>query len=114
MFVGASYRIRLGGRASEPRARAAFGLSPMITNGLGQLRIGSGLEFSPRRGDTLALSIAGIDSKQLIRSSNLSGAGKVALIAGGILLVGAGVVVLVARDQMHCDDDGDGDQETCD
>jgi hypothetical protein len=113
-FVGARLRIPLGGtKRSDEKVRAGLTVAPMQrSDGAGlkgpAWRIGQGLEFGFAGDDrTPHLSLAG---QRLTRSryapggrpstkghSNLSDAGTVAVVVGGLALL-AGVGLLVALD----------------
>jgi hypothetical protein len=113
-FGGVQLRIPLGGAPRAERIRAGLTLAPTLQSraqtGEVQTRIGEGLEFGYRSGRPVSLSLAGRD----LRSRRLGAAqddrddrhrglstGEILLIAGGVIVVTAGVVAVVFIDAIN-------------
>ena len=100
MFAGATYRVALDLRTSEPRDRASLKLAGMSqVPGSSEIRFGQGLELTGGQTGKPALHLAGQDIGQLNTKAQLSGTGT-ALIIGGVIVLGV-VVALVAADIHH-------------
>lgn len=108
-FAGFALRMPLDG-PQRRQIRAGLRLAPMLetrgTRGETRLRIGEGLEFGTRAGRPLSFSLAGQD----LRGRRFGAAqandddndglstGEILLIAGGVIVVTAGVVAVVLID----------------
>ena len=94
VFAGADYRLALDGRGGDRNGRATLKFAGAArVPGSVQLRLGSGVELGRSRDGQAALSIAGVDSRQLGRRMNLSKGATAGLVVGGLLLVGLAVAV---------------------
>jgi hypothetical protein len=113
-FGGLQLRIPLGGPPRQHRVRAGLTLAPTLQSraqtGEVRTRIGEGLEFGYRSGRPVSFSVAGRD----LRSRRLGAAqdnrddhhhglstGEILLIAGGVIVVTAGVVAVVFIDAIN-------------
>lgn len=112
-FGGVQLRIPLGGTPRAQRVRAGLTLAPTLRSraATGEVwtRIGEGLEFGYRSGRPLSFSVAGRD----LQPRRLGAAqdndddhrglstGEILLIAGGVIVVTAGVVAVVFIDAIN-------------
>jgi hypothetical protein len=111
-FGGLTLRVPLGGTPRQHRIRAGLTLAPTLSSrandGEVRTRIGEGLEFGYRSGRPLSFSIAGRD----LQRGRLGAAqgdddhhglstGEILLIAGGVIVVTAGVVAVVFIDAIN-------------
>ena len=102
LFIGATYRVGLQRRTSDPKGRVAVKLSGMaLAPRSSWLRIGDGLEVAGGRSGKPSLSLAGRDLGTVRQKSNLSGGAAIGIGVGVVLIAGA---VFLAT---YCDNDCD-------
>ena len=105
LFGGATYRVSLDRRTSEPRERASLKIAGMShVPGSLNIRFGDGLELTGGKTGRPALHMAGQDIGQLDRKANLSTGAAIAIGVGVVLLVG--VVVIATTKPWECYSDG--------
>ena len=107
MFAGATVRIGLNRKSGEPRYRTSLAVSGIAHDSAASaIQVGQGLELSLAGKGKPALLIGGSDAGELWRTAQMSGGGKAALIAGGVVAV-LGVAALVAYESLPCQDGDD-------
>jgi hypothetical protein len=117
-FGGLTLRVPLGGSPRQNRVRAGLTLAPTLSSrandGEVRTRIGEGVEFGYRSGRPLSFSLAGRDLPgRRLGAAQDNGdddhhglsTGEILLIAGGVIVVTAGVVAVVFIDAI--DDNSD-------
>jgi hypothetical protein len=112
-FAGFSLRVPLGGNPGERRLRAGLTVAPTVHSRTGdgamRMRLGEGLEFGYRSGRPISFSIAGRDlgprrlaaAQDNDRRHHGLSTGEILLIAGGVIVVTAGVVAVVFIDAIN-------------
>lgn len=109
-FAGLRLRLPLDGNRRERRIRAGLTVAPTLQSrtidGETRTRIGEGVEFGYRSGRPISFSIAGRDLQAPggARNHDLS-TGEILLIAGGVIVVTAGVVAVVFIDAINDNSD---------
>ena len=99
MFVGATYRLDLDGKAGKPRSRASLQLSGMMSApDASNLRIDQGLEIAGGKAGKPALLIAGRDAGELGDRAHLGTGATIAVVVVGVVVV-AGVVAALLIDE---------------
>lgn len=92
MFSGATVRLSLDGRG-EHRPEFAMRFSGGRTSPGLMPNIGDGVAFSAVPGANPRLTLAGQDTKQIGKRLNLSSGATIAVVAGGVLVVGLAVLM---------------------
>ena len=112
-FAGFSLRLPLGGDPGVRRLRAGLTVAPTIHSRTGdgaiRMQLGEGLEFGYRSGRPISFSIADRDlrPRRLAAAEDNDGrhhglsTGEILLIAGGVIVVTAGVVAVVFIDAIN-------------
>jgi hypothetical protein len=109
-FAGFRLRVPIGGNPRAERIRAGLTLAPTLSargeDNAVRTRIGEGLEFGYRAGRPISFSIAGRDLRPAggARNQALS-TGEILLIAGGVIVVTAGIVAAVFIDEINDNSD---------
>ena len=106
MFVGASYRLSLGGHKSQSRSRASLKIAGMsATTDSSSIRLGDGLELAEGNAGRPTVYLAGRDVSQMNKRANISDGGKVALAVTGLVVIVGVVAALVIADRLNDDDE---------
>ena len=98
MFAGATYRVGFDRRSGEPRGRASLNVAGMTRTPTADFKIGQGLEIRGGRTGKPAFLLGGREIDLKNRKANLSSGATIAIVAVGVLAVGAVVTYYALRD----------------
>lgn len=112
LFVGATYRVGLDRRTSEPKGRASLKIAGMSkAPEASELKFSQGLELTGGKTGKPTVYVAGRDLGQLKTRAGLNGT-TTAIIVGGVLVLGIVAALVISdyqRDQRCIGEDGDCD-----
>ena len=98
VFVGFKYRVSVDPKTTAPKARASFNVARMIMTSDAQLRTGEGVGLALGANRKPALLLGGQEIDLKGRQANLSTEATIAIVAVGVLAVGAVAAYYALRD----------------